>query len=286
MSKIVVLNAASALLADAPPVTQSAGLPPKPDLTLGYLPARSPSVFFEGALLDYLPLQVSCKGAKCSATMNAGGAAVGIIDPAGNQHSSLDYTAYYGQLIATEMIDPTSAVAQGSTLIEEDYWELQFSVTLPADTPFETDQAVTSGITETDTTTFSYTIGASISKLSASLTSSFQHTVAITNQESTTYKFQWPSRSAETTVGVYQLIQSFSVRPGSNLTAVISQSNTVLGKCGGEFWDNFCLKFESDAVFVYPTPTFLQAATTPPRPVITVGIGEIRQMVQRLISVK
>jgi hypothetical protein len=217
--------------------------------------------------------------------MNSGGAIVGYIDPAGKQHGSLDYTAYYDQLIATEMIDPTSAVAQGSTLIEEDYWELQFSVSLPANTPFETDQAVTSGITETDGTTFSYTIGASIFGLGASLTSSFQHTVAITNQVSTTYKFQWPSRASETTVGVYQLMRSFSVRPGSNFTALISQMNKVLGRCGGELWD-FCLKFDAGAVFVYPTPTFLQAATTPPRPVITVGPGDIDEMVQRLISTK
>ena len=217
--------------------------------------------------------------------MNSGGATVGFIDPAGREHSSLDYTAHYNQLIATEMIDPTSAVAQGSTLIEEDYWELQFSVSLPANTPFETDRAVTSGITETDSTTFSYTIGASISKLSASLTSSFQHTVAITNQVSTTYKFQWPSRASETTVGVYQLMQSFSVRPGSNFTTLISQSNNAFGKCGGNLWD-FCLKFEADAAFVYPTPTFLQAATTPPRPVITIGIDDINRMVQRLISAK
>ena len=205
MSKIVVLNAASALLADTPPAAELTGLPPKPDLTLGYLPARSPSVSYEGALLDYLPLQVSCKGAECSATMNSGGATVGFIDPAGREHSSLDYTAHYNQLIATEMIDPTSAVAQGSTLIEEDYWELQFSVSLPANTPFETDRAVTSGITETDSTTFSYTIGASISKLSASLTSSFNIRWLSPIKYLRPTNSNGPSRASETTVGVYQL---------------------------------------------------------------------------------
>src|SRR6266487_4363045 len=189
MSKVVVFDASrDHLSADVPLLAGSSGLPPKPDQSLGYLPARSSSVLFEGALLDYLPVQVSCKGVECAATLNAGGGLLGLIDPGGNQQASIDYTAFYGQLIATAMFDPTREIAQGSTLIEEDYWQLLWSVVVPARTPFDTDQAVTSGITETDTTTFSYTLGFNLgnmatNSLNSSLTKSFQHAVAITNQE-------------------------------------------------------------------------------------------------------
>jgi hypothetical protein len=37
MPDITVLNAVSALIPDASPVTETAALPPKPNLTLGYL---------------------------------------------------------------------------------------------------------------------------------------------------------------------------------------------------------------------------------------------------------
>jgi hypothetical protein len=270
------------------------GLPPKPDLTLGYLPARSQSVSFEGTLLDYLPVQVRCKGVKCSATFSVNGPPVlGLIDPGGKQHDSLDYTAYYDQLVATEMIDPASGVAQGSTLIEEDYWQLLWAVGVPANTPFATDQAVQSGITDTDTTTFSYTIGvgsADKALLTASLSETFQHAVAISEQETTTYKFQWPSQPTDTFVGVYQLMQSFSVQAGGNFTVWLSQQNAVYGQCSGLF--GFCLKFESGAAFAYPTPTFLQAAAGPPHipagrgmKVPTLGIDEIKKLVQHSISV-
>ena len=57
MAGVVVLNAAG-VSADVPPGTRSGGLSPKPGETLGYLPARSQSAFFEGVLLDYLPAQV------------------------------------------------------------------------------------------------------------------------------------------------------------------------------------------------------------------------------------
>jgi hypothetical protein len=287
MSGIVVLDAAS-----------EPRLPPKPNLTLGYLPARSQSVSFEGTLLDYLPVQVRCKGVKCSATFSVTGPPLlGLIDPSGKQRDSLDYMAYYDQLVATEMIDPASGVAQGSTLIEEDYWQLLWSVGVPANTPFNTDQAVQSGITETDTTTFSYTIGLNIESgkdskatLTTSLSESFQHAVAIFEQETTTYKFQWPQQPTDTFVGVYQLMQSFSVQPGGTFAVWLSQQNAAYGQCGGLF--GFCLKFESGATFAYPTPTFLQARAGPPHipagrgiEVPTLGLDEIKQLVQRSVSI-
>lgn len=287
LADIVVLNAASGKeSAKAKLAAVSVGLPPKPDLSQGYLPSRGPSLFSEGTLLDYLPVQFSCKGNKCSATLNSGGSSLGLIDPAGQEHDSLDYTAYYGQLIATSMIDPASKIALNSILIEEDYWGLQWSATVPANSAFETDQAVMSGITETDTTAFSYTIGATVTKfgvgLSGSLTRSFQHAVAITNQQTTTYKFQWPQRSTEATVGVYQLMQEFSVQPGVNFTAFLAEANRSLGQCGSELWD-FCLKVESGGSFVYPTPTFLQVATAPPPPSLT--MGEVKNVVKSSIFI-
>jgi hypothetical protein len=271
---------------NVPLLAGSSGLPPKPDLSLGYLPARSSSIVFEGALLDYLPVQASCKGVHCNATLNAQGAVLGLIDPAGNQQASIDYSAFYGQLIATLMINPEAAVAQGSTLIEEDYWKLLFSVVIPANTPFDSEQAVTSGITETDSTTFSYTVGVTKPKgINASLTKSFEHTVSVTTQETTTHKFQWPQRLTEATVGVYQLMQAFWVQPGSNLTAAISQMNLTLG-CAPLPYNlpPFCLRFGSDAKFAYPTSTYLQAATTPPR-INTLGVDEIRRFIDSSISV-
>jgi hypothetical protein len=279
---ITVLNSASdKTAATSASRALNAGLPAGPDLSQGYLPPRSSSVFSQGTLLDYLPVKASCKGNQCSSTLRSGGLTLGIIDPAGHEHDSLEYTVYYGQLIGTWMLDPTSSAALGSVLIEEDYWELQWSVTVPANSPFETDQAVTSGITETDTTAFSYTIGASISGfgfgLSGSLTRSLQHAVAITSQQTTTYKFQWPQQPVERTVGVYQLMQAFSVQPGRNIMAVLTEANARLGKCGGQDGD-FCLKIETGSSFVYPTPTFLQVVAVPPPP--SIDINEVKAIVK------
>jgi hypothetical protein len=276
--KIVVLKAVSPLLADDSPVTATAPIPPRPRMTLGYLPARSEPISFDGTPLEYIPVQVFCNGRTCSGDLNYGDYTLflGTIDPEGNEHGeNFDYQAYFGQLIATRMLDPTSAVAQGTILIEEDYWELQFSDIPPVNTPFEVDQ-----------TTFSYTVGVSPPELSASLTRSFQHTVQIATQQSVTYKFQWPAFSVETTVGVYQLMRSFSVQADSNLTAYISQAGSYVGKCDyGETVDSYghglCLKLETGAAFAYPTSNYFQAATIPPPPTVNIGryalsnIGEL-----------
>jgi hypothetical protein len=105
---------------DAPP--GGGGLPPDPDETLDYLPSRSESISFPGTLLDYLPEHVTCKSPEVHMTWNAtGDPLLGIIDPDGKQHTSYEYTAYFDQLVGTGMVDPESAIAEGSTLIEVDY---------------------------------------------------------------------------------------------------------------------------------------------------------------------
>src|SRR5215831_8833066 len=102
MYDITVLNAVSPLIPDASPVTAAAALPPKPKLTLGYLPARSESISFDGTLLDYLPVQLICIGYKCTGRLASGPPStdypfIGNIDPAGVQHETMDYTAYFNQ---------------------------------------------------------------------------------------------------------------------------------------------------------------------------------------------
>jgi hypothetical protein len=44
------------------PEGAAANLPPMPDLSRGSLPPRSPSFVSEGALLDYLPMQITRRG--------------------------------------------------------------------------------------------------------------------------------------------------------------------------------------------------------------------------------
>jgi hypothetical protein len=252
-------------------------------MTLGYLPARSEPISFDGTPLEYIPVQVFCNGRTCSGDLNYGDYTLflGTVDPEGNEGGeNYSYDAYFGQLIATRMLDPRSAVAQGTILIEEDYWELQFSDIPPVNTPFEVDLAITSGITETDQTTFSYTVGVSPPELSASLTRSFQHTVQIATQQSVTYKFQWPAFAVDTTVGVYQLMRSFSVQAGSNLRAYLSQAGSYVGQCDyGETVDSYghglCLKLETGAAFAYPTPNYFQAATIPPPPTVNIGLNAL-----------
>jgi hypothetical protein len=251
-------------------VGDGSGLPPLPDSSQGYLPATSESIRFSGKPLDYLPIQVTCKAPKCKASLSMNPPVVGIIDPSGTQHgTSYGYSAMWGQLAFTLMIDAASDVAAGSMLLETDYWKLAWSVSVPATEPFDHDLSVASGLAETDASSFTETIGAKIGgnikgitgDLSFQLTKSFSHSVTITSQTTDTDHYHWLAKPQPQVVGVYQLMQSFTVVPGANFTQYIDGfNNTPFGRCSGDIID-FCLQFAAGATFVYPTPTYHQATT-------------------------
>jgi hypothetical protein len=268
-----------AFLVHGPEEGPASPLPPKPDLSRGVLPPRGPSLNFEGLLIDYLPVQLSCINPSCTGfdlSVN-GPPLLGIIDPSGSQSTSISVDSYYGQDICTEMIDPESQVAEGSKLLETDYWSLLWANNVSANSPFEIDNQITHGVTETETTVLTVTVGATLggmaklAGLSASLSESFTHTVTIVDQQQVTYKFTWPAKPTPTWVGVYQLMQSFSVIPGSNFTSYIAQANAFYRNLANDPFNPIAaavsgLHFASGTTtFPYPTPSFLQVVASPPR---------------------
>jgi hypothetical protein len=239
------------------------GLPPDPDTSHGYLPAKSASISFSGGLLDFIPVQVTCIGSNCKGSVGTKSPIVGIIDPSGNQHSSYDYSGYYGDLVCTLMIDPRSSVAAGSTITESDYWSLLWQQGVLPNAPFTVDREISYGISTTESTSFTVTVGAKLggsawqlnAELTAQLSKTLQHSVTVTSQETTKYHLTWPETPQPKFAGVYQLMQSFSVNAGANLDVWLAQMNQVLG-CTGMV--RFCLNLATGATFVYPTPTYLQ----------------------------
>jgi hypothetical protein len=82
-----------------------------------------------------------------------------------------------------------------------------------------------SGLTQATTISFAYTVGAKIggtyeavtAELSTSLTRSFSSTVTVSEQISRTQHFSLVAQDYAQIVGIYQLVQTYSVVPGANL---------------------------------------------------------------------
>ena len=166
------------------------------------------------------------------------------------------------------MIDPQSDLGIGTSIRQTIYWERITQSWVPAETPHTTTIAVTSGITETDGETLSFTLGAKVSfnkgilgELSSSLTKSFSSQVSITEQTTVTDQFQFPEKTVQQVDGVYQLTQTFTVYPGPNLTNYVTEMNDGY-KQACELTHTFCSTYKAEMPFAYPEPSYLQIAGT------------------------
>lgn len=239
-------------------------------ITVG-LPFNSASVDVDGSTLDYLPLALYCNQSDCSWEItDISYPLIGIMTTSGNVvQPKYKVNSNQGSLLFILMIDPQSDLVIGTSIRQTNYWERLTQSWVPAETPHTTTIAVTSGITETDGETMSFTIGAKVGfnqkgilgELSASLTESFSSQVSITEQTTVTDQFQFPEKTVQQVDGVYQLIQAFTVYPGPNLTNYVTEMNEAY-KQVCEQMHLFCSTYKVEMPFTYPTPSYLQIVGT------------------------
>lgn len=274
-------------------------VPPNPVET--GLPDDSSAITAQGDILDYLSLPVTCASEQCKGiTVKAGGKPiVGLIDTRGKQHSSMSVSGYWGQLLFTFMVDPASKTAAGSKLVEKSYWMRIEQDIVPANVPYKLTYTLNSGISQTDTVSFAYTLGAKIggsysgitAELSASLTKSFSHSVTINEQETVSREFSTSVQPYAQIVGIYQLVEEFAVIPGANLSQYMSKFNKTYGP-GGEWCalTRACMKCAESGGILNRTPTYLQvvahdetAANSEGTPILS--LAEIDDLVTSSITI-
>lgn len=248
-------------------------LPPRPvvppNVTETGLPSVSESILSDGSTLDYIPWAMYCQEAECSGKITSiGGDIIGIMAPDGSVHQpKWSYEGSMGDLLYVMMINPRSEAAKGTIVQMEEYWQLLTSSIVPANTPHTTTWTVTSGISQTQAETMSFSIGAQVGfndkitgNLSTELSRSFSESLTISEQESISEQFPFNPQPQEQVCGIYQLMQTYSVIPGENLQKTLMS-----------IWANEALRC-SDAVpisgpckiskvtmpFVYPANQLLQ----------------------------
>jgi hypothetical protein len=258
----------SVIVENAP--ADSATLPPQPVVPSNPvetgLPPRSESTTFNGALLNYLPVACTSASVTCTWGVSIGSPLVGMMDPQGVQHSSDLFSAPWGQLLCTMMIDPKSAVANASLLLETDYWQLLFQDIVPPNQPYTISHAVTAGLSETNTTTFGYTEGIKVggsfagatAEISAQLSQSFSRSITVSTQQTDTRTLPVTQGSYQQIVGLYQLMQTFAVVPAANLQQFVTAFNLSFNQ-GSQFSriTGSCVQFSAGNGAVYPSQTYL-----------------------------
>ena len=274
-------------------------LPPPPvippDVTRTGLPARSATVEVDGDVIDYLPVSVYCKASGCSWTVEVTGAPwLGIMTPAGKQVKKYDCSGSNGQFLYAMMGDPATNLGNGTVIRQTRYWKRLTQSVVPANTPHETSIAVTSGITQTQGETMSYSVGASVgfdkviqAQLSAELSKSFSFEIAITNETTVTDTFTFPALSVTQVDGVYQLVESFAVSPGPDYAAIVAEFNTAYGDICRRM-GMFCSEYRAEVPFEYPASTYLQVVGTD-RTIATTRsftpTDELRALIERTVLV-
>lgn len=252
--------------------TDDSSLPPQPVIPIdpveNGLPSRSESKIFSGSLLDYLPVPCTCESQSCKPEMSGvKRPVVGLMDPQGIQHSSGTFHALWNQLLFTLMLDPSTSTASGSVIQETDYWQLIAQDIVPANTTHQIQVAITNGVSQTDTTSFAYTVGIKIGgsyqgitgELSASLTKSFTHAVTVSEQQTVTRTFTVDAAPYQQVVGIYQLMQAFAVIPGANLTQYMLAWNKNFGPGSAMcVATGTCMNVAAGGGVANPTPTYLQ----------------------------
>ena len=164
------------------------------------------------------------------------------------------------------MIDPKSAVANGSFLLETDYWQLLFQDIVPPNQPYTISHSVTSGLSETNTTTFSYTEGIKVggsyagatAEISAQLSQSFSRSITVSTQQTDTRTLPLTPGPYQQIVGLYQLMQTFAVVPAANLQQFVTLENMACDQ--GSFFCNLgqnCFHASAGNGAVYPSQTYL-----------------------------
>jgi len=251
----------SVILDNAP--ADSTTLPPQPvvpenPVETG-LPQRSATVSSTGTLLNYVPVACTCVSQSCKPDITSiRSPIVGIMDPQGIQHSSGTFSAKWNQLLFTYMIDPASSVANASVLLETDYWQLLYQdIVPPGNQTYTISHSVTDGLSQTDTSSFSYTVGITIggsyqgitAQISAQLSQSFSRSVTVSTQETVTRTLPVPEQPYQQIVGLYQLMQTFGVVPATNLVQYITQMN--------KGFSLFNMHFSAGDSAIYPSQTYL-----------------------------
>jgi hypothetical protein len=238
-----------------------------PDVTRVGLPDQSDSVVSDGNPLDYLPIAVFCNSSHCVLDAKIGGPIFGIMTPSGEELSRYEARGGSGDLLYVLMAAPNSPLGAGTIVREKRYWQRLTQAFVPENTPHTFQLGLTEGITETESQTLSFTVGAKVAfskvidaELSASLTRSFSYQVSISTQRTFTEIFNFPALATQQVDAVYQLMRSYEVVPGPNLANFVQQRN--LGSQILCLFPIFCVTNKAELPFSYPGTTFLQVAAT------------------------
>ncbi|HEX4166905.1 MAG TPA: hypothetical protein VHZ55_15680 [Bryobacteraceae bacterium] len=245
-------------------------LPPQPIVPQNPVETGLPHVsealtFGGGQLLNYLPVSCVCVSNACKPTITTKSPIVGVVDPSGNQHGSGTFSGTFGQLLFTWMIDPASDVADDSLLIETDYWQLQFQDIVQANQGTTLTESVVSGLTTATAETFSKSLGAKVNgeldaitgELSEALSQSFSRTITISSQQTVSRSTAITAQSFSQIIGLYQLMQSFQVIPGANLTQFIAQLNKNMDKGSQMCAVGTCLHSAPTTSVIFPAQSYL-----------------------------
>lgn len=242
-------------------------MPPSPqvpsNVTEVGLPTMSASVDVYGTTLDYLPVAVYIKNCPVALEFGTQYPMIGIMTPDGDvvqRYQTKVITP--GSLSCVWMFDPKSELGIETSIRQKLYWNRVSQSLIPEKTPHTTSVSVTSGITETEGESLSFSIGAKVgfskvitADLSSTLTKSFSHQVSITNQTSVTEQFAFPEKPVKQVVGIYQVNQTFSIYAGANLANYVANLNAhpALGS-----W----YTFKAEMPFIYPGSSYLQVSGT------------------------
>ena len=174
----------------------------------------------------------------------------------------------YGDLLCVLMVDPSSDLGVGTSIDQTLYWQRKTQSWVSPGNSHNTSLSVTSGITETQGETLSFSVGASVgfnqfitAELSAALTQSFTTEIAVTQETTITDDFWFEGLDVAQVDGVYQLIQTFTVRPGPNLVNFVNMLNAQRAQICSML-HTFCNRMEAVLPFEYPASSYLQVAGT------------------------
>jgi hypothetical protein len=242
-------------------------MPPPPqvpsNVTEVGLPAMSASVDVDGTTLDYLPIAFYVTNLDRPIQFEKPYYPfIGIMTPDGNVVQSYKITDNTpGRLACIFMADPKSELGIGTSIKQTLHWVRLSQSWIPAETPHTTSVSVTSGITETEGESLSFSIGARIgfskvitAELSSALTKSFNQQVSIIDQTTVAEQFTFPEKQTQQVVGVYQVNKTFSIYAGANLANFVAEYNT------SDWGYYFTVKAETPST--YSMPSYMQIAGT------------------------
>ncbi|MGD2114526.1 MAG: hypothetical protein PVG07_05730 [Acidobacteriota bacterium] len=276
-------------------------MPPRPEVppnvTEVGLPSESDSVENRGATLDYLPVAQFCTATKCKWTItDINYPILSIMTPDGKVvQPDYEVEGNFDDLLDVLMMAPESDLGEGTRISQVRFWRRLTQAWVPADEPHVTRVSVTEGITETESQSLSFTVGAKVgfnkvifAELSAQLTESFGYSVSVSSEQTITEEFSFGEAPAEQVVGVYQLMERYVIYPGPNLANFVAAANEIYGQwC--ESLGYMCQESAAELPFTYPASSYLQLAGTddPSQPVERRMLSprEIRELAESSLQV-